>query len=72
MNAIQFGASLLGAAFFSVAARAVVPLPQPEWVRSPVAVLQHLATPLPEGAEMAAPTQWIDNPFTGGPRCRDA
>jgi len=66
MKATRCVATLLGAAFFSVAACAMVPLPQPAWARAPLAVAQHQATPLPEKAQVADPAQWIDNPFTGG------
>ncbi|WP_233883129.1 type IV pilus secretin PilQ [Paraburkholderia flagellata] len=69
MSALKWGARVLGALTVSVAgcaAWAAVPLPQPVWARSAVALARYEAPPLPDGAAEPAATQWIANPFVGG------
>ena len=69
MSALKWGVRVVGALMVSVAecaAWSAVPLPQPVWARSPVALVRYEAPPLPDGAVEPAATQWIANPFTGG------
>jgi type IV pilus secretin PilQ/predicted competence protein len=66
MSLLRWAVGLLGLASWGIAALGAVPLPQPAWARPPVVIAQYEAPPLPGGAEVTAPTQWIANPFTGG------
>ncbi|QGZ55744.1 type IV pilus secretin PilQ [Paraburkholderia acidiphila] len=68
MSVLKWGVRVLVAVMVSVAgcaAWAAVPLPQPAWVRSPVALARYEAPPLPDGAAEPEATRWIANPFTG-------